>query len=414
MRDRRIILFGAKEDAEKFYHKMKDVLRISHCVTNYSGEWGAGSFLGELDVRAFEPMEIGVDDYIIICAAWAFSQIEAQLIESGYEFFKDFVDFRIADAIFQEKPIMLLYGNCIIRDMYYCLQRVPEFTSQYAVIFVQRYKEIPAEANRGFMRTKVICDIFVYDIYMFYQVNAIGSMHDIVKLVRPHGCKVLSVSNLHFHGYFPQVDPRFTVHNEMYIYPYYRKNLPDGVLGHALYRRSDENINRMVREGRKPKEITKILTQKDYYSKQAVLKNLKSAFRIIEMAEYTVDIKILDFIKENYNKCILYQNFIHVNKYVPWEYTRRLLRYLNVQADSARIEQLEADTPKYIHHGGDVPIYPSVVESLELDFIGDDTIYEVMTFGGIVNMTFEEYIYHYAEYTLLSRDIQARFFGKAW
>lgn len=69
------------------------------------------------------------------------------------------------------------------------------------------------------------------------------------------------------------------------------------------------------------------------------------------------------------------------------------------------MSQIEEEAPDHIHLGGDVPIYPSVVKHLQLDFINDTTKYEIITGEGSVYMTFAEYIEHYAEYTKKAMEI---------
>ena len=66
MSSKRIVLFGAGVVAEEFYEAHKDLLNISHCVSNIQKEWGEGAFMeGELDVRQYRPEDIEENDYII-------------------------------------------------------------------------------------------------------------------------------------------------------------------------------------------------------------------------------------------------------------------------------------------------------------------------------------------------------------
>ena len=116
-----------------------------------------------------------------------------------------------------------------------------------------------------------------------------------------------------------------------------------------------------------------------------------------------MDIAVGDFIEDNYRSIRLYQNYIHSNKIVVWEYVRRLLNQIGVS--TSEVAQLEKESPEHIHEGGDVPIYPSVAKCLNLEFIDKKTIYEVMTGKEIVYMTFGEYIEHYAEYTRKAMEI---------
>ena len=96
-----------------------------------------------------------------------------------------------------------------------------------------------------------------------------------------------------------------------------------------------------------------------------------------------------------------------MHKCVIWTYVRRLLERMGIEYSEC--ELLEEQSPEYIHHGGDIPIYPGVAKLLGLDWINELTQYEIMTYHGVEKMTFEQYIRHYVAYTEKVREIM-----KAW
>ena len=153
----------------------------------------------------------------------------------------------------------------------------------------------------------------------------------------------------------------------------------------------------MILNGDSTKKILEILSDDNFYSEKEVTRNARIALRSVDIAERKIDITIGDYIKENYAKKMLYQNLVHATKYIIWEYVRRLLAKLEISREEVLI--LEQQSPMHIHEGGDVPIYPSVVKSLKLEFVNESYRYEVITGRGIQYMTFREYMEHYIEYT---------------
>lgn len=392
MATKRIILFGAGVIAEEFYEAHKDKLNISHCVSNIQKEWGEGAFMeGELDVRQYRPEDIEENDYIVVCGPLAFRTIELQLRDDGYEMYEDFVESKIAGAIYSGKKIALFYGQCILRDIYECIMQVPAFDKEYVSIFTQTAKGQAIVINRLLYHLKDICDLYIYTPKILDK-DSIYSL-DISQLSKD--CKVISVSNLTCTLYWPQINDKFDEYNPLYLHSYNAKRDMD--FFHWMYRQEDCNINNMVKDGIGTKEIIKRLSSDCYYTKKEIEKNARISFKLIETAEKGIDITILDFIKEQYQKEMLYQNFVHPNKQIIWMYVRRLL--ISIGLSLLDVDDLERKSPMHIHQGGDVPIYPCVAKEMELEFVDKDTKYEVLQGGGLVYMTFEEYTEHYAEYT---------------
>ncbi len=395
--NRRIILFGAGIIAEEFYEEYKDILNISHCVSNIRKEWGKKMFLEQLDVKQFNKKEIQDKDYIVVCGPIAFKTIEQQLVAEGSRMYEDFVESHIASAIFQGKKIALFYGQCVLRDLYQCITQIPAFNKEYASIWTQSLKDQPVISNRVLFYTKELCDLYVYTPKMLDH----DSIYFLSSDELPKGCQSVSISNLVVSLYWPQIDTKVTVLNEWYMHPYHiRRNMD---FYHSLYRKADRNINKMVLEGKTTAQIVKCLSDENYYSKNQVDGNKKRCLKLIDIAEKNIDITVGDYIRENYCTKMLYQNYIHPNKCIIWEYIRRFLDKINISVPD--LSQIEEEAPDHIHLGGDVPIYPSVVKHLQLDFINDTTKYEIITGEGSVYMTFAEYIEHYAEYTKKAMEI---------
>lgn len=395
--DRRIILFGAGKTAEEFYKKYGESLNISHCVSNYHKEWGEAVFLGKLDVRKYVRSEIQENDYIIICGPMVFRDIELQLNADNMYMYEDYVESHIAGVIMENKKIALFYGQCILRDIYKCLIQVPAFNKEYAAVFTQTAWIEATVINRLLYYMKDISDLYVYTP----KVLDLGSIYSLSLNELPADCEVVSISNLVLSLYWPQIDIKLVHVNEWYLHPYHSERSTD--FYHTLYRHEDCNIIRMIQEGKTVREVVDTLSSEDFYSEEEVLKNKNLSMKLIGMAENNVDITMQDFIKDNYHKGMLYQNFAHPNKVIIWEYVSRFLSKIGISTHE--VEELRRCSPEHIHQAGDVPIYPSVVKHLKLEFIHEDIQYEVLTGNGIVYMDFKEYTAHFAEYTKKAMEI---------
>lgn len=404
LQNRRIILFGVDQTAKEFYQEVKGKLPISHCVSNAAKEWGEKAFLGELDVRPFRKDELEENDYLIVCGSVVFFRnIELQLSKEGLSMYDDFVESHIAEVVFSNKKFALFYGQCILRDIYQRLIQVPAFSKEYKSVFTQTIKHQAVVINRLLYYAKDICDLYIYTPRILDR----DSIYALSPEEMPADCKIVSVSNLTASIYWPQINTKLDEYNRWYLHSYNSERSRD--FYHTLYRKEDCNINRMVLEGKSTKEIVDTLSAEDYYSEKQVKRGFQYAMKLIQIAEKDVDIKVADFILENFRKQMLYQNFIHPNKCIIYEYIRRLLHTIDIS--TAEIDELEREAPMHEHQSGDVPIYPSVIKALELEFADDTTKYEVMIGSGMVYMTFREYMEHFAEYTRKTMEI-SRLFGE--
>lgn len=387
LQKREIVIFGAGIMAHEFYERYKNKLNFAFCVTNDSREWGKKRFCGELDVRQYSVQALKGKYYIVLCAYLAFDSIASQMECDGYDMFHDFVDYKAAEAVLDGKKLAFFYGTCILRDAYHLLERVPAFVEQYVSVFMQaspEEKETMAEFRR-FYYGKALCDTYVY---------ARKLIHDnMQKKDLPSDCSMIGVSNVIFSGYWPQLhNMRY---NENWLFDVMAPF--DNNFWHLMYTREDANITTLVKEGKTPEEIYKILSADDYYSEKDMNKHLRICFKTIEMAEQGVDVKVGDFIRSQYKKKQIYQDYTHPKKSVLWEYAKQILEHLDVYDE--HLENIMEESPEYIHRSSDMPIYPSVAKILDLPWVDANIRYEVITCKGIQLMTFKEYVLHYAEYT---------------
>lgn len=397
LRNRELVLFGAGEVARGFYNRYKEELNFAFSVTNNSREWGEKRFCQELDIKPYSEQELKGRYYIVLCIYFGFDEVAVQLECDDYIMFDDFVDYKIAEAILEYKKIAFFYGNCVVRDIHQMVKWVPAFREQYSSTFIQSRKNETMFDIRRLYYGKKVCDAYIYG----QKLINLSDPYNMQREDLPNDCKMIGVSTLTFHGYWPQ-----QLQNVKYSDDWiFEVTAPfDNYFWHLMYAREDLNLKRLVEEGRTPEEICDIVSAEDFYSEKEVKKHLRMCFKSLEMVERGMDVRVSDFIKKNYQKERLYQDYIHLKKPVLWEYVKQVLQYLEVE--EAELDEIIETSPEYVHQAGDIPIYPSVAKHLGLDWVKKDTVYEILTCKGVRFMTFREYVIHYSRYLQASLELQ--------
>lgn len=397
LRNRKLVLFGAGEVARAFYNRYKEELNFAFCVTNNSSEWGEKRFCQELDIKPYSEQELKGTYYVVLCIHFRFDEVAVQLECDDYAMFDDFVDYKVAEAILEYKKIVFVYGGCVIRDIHGLLKKVPAFKEQYGSIFIQSRTDETIFDIRRLYYGKQVCDVYLYAQKLINLSEAYNMQREDL----PSDCKMIGISNLTFHGYWPQQQQDLKYSDDWI----FEVTAPfDNYFWHLMYTREDLNIKRLVEEGKSPEEIYDIVSAEDFYSEKQVKKHLRLCLKTLEMVEQGIEVKAGDFIKANYRKEKLYQDFIHLKKPVLWEYAKQTLQYLGVEDPD--LDEIIENSPEYLHQASDVPIYPSVAKHLGLEWVQEDTIYEILTCRGVRFMTFREYVIHYARYLQASLELQ--------
>lgn len=398
LQNREIVIFGAGIMAHEFYEKYRNKLNFAFCVTNNSSEWGEKRFCDELDIRQYRAQELKGKYYIVLCVYLAFDSIASQMECDDYIMVDDFIDYKVAESILDRKKLAFFYGTCNLRDIFHTMEQIPAFVEQYVSVFLQfRSNETMSEIRRLYYG-KEFCDAY---IYARKWIN-LSEAYNMQRKDLPMDCRMIGVSNITFNGYWPQMTRNILEYNEDWLFEVVAPF--DNYFWHLMYAKEDTNITKLVKEGKTPNEIYKIVSADDYYNERELKKHLRVSFKTLNMAEKGLDATIGTFIQERYKEEWLYQDFTHAKKAVLWEYARQILEYLGVHEEA--FATIMEESPEYIHRSSDMPIYPSVAKLLNLTWINEDTKYEVITCEGIQLMTFKEYVLHYAEYIQRTLEIK--------
>jgi UDP-2,3-diacylglucosamine pyrophosphatase LpxH len=382
LKKEQVIIFGAGNYARQFYKDFVGTFEFVDCITNKKEE---SSFrIDDKEVmEVHNPPELlkYKHPFVIVCVAQP-QEILEQLRAMGYCYGGDFIESEMLRVILSEKKIAVFYGVCYIRAIYTCLLESDEFQTEYEAMYWLDYLRRDARQEQLFFLMLELCDLFVCNAFLSESARKKNDMY-MGRLKK--NCKVVSIPMLMFNGYYPCPTQYIGRDNE---YSIVASNSP-----YAPFITPDREINRMIREGKNLAEIIKRVSSVDYYSRDYVRENYITEMRKLELAELLATVKITDFLYDRHGKERTFLNEKHVSNIVIWELAQRVLKELNMPQDVS-----ESVCGKRLLYTSEVPLYPSVIDALDLDIYKGKTI--LFTFKGDMELTFEEYVEVYVDYCI--------------
>ena len=376
MSERKIIIFGTGERGNKFYWKYKDKLHMAYVTSNLDDKT-----IGNLERVEWRDF-VGNENYLIVVCSQAENEIAYQLLEEGLVYGKDFIDQNLAEALLDEKEIVLFVGQCELEVIDYMLNSISEFTRQYVSIC---YREYDVLGIKGYRNPKLEMSLIVNSVseladYFIYPANLSKERQDYYQRLLnklPSGCKSVSVPLTTFEGYWPQdLDAYYEPS------PYYKRDTADKF---PFGGRRDNNLEAAVKEG-KAEETLKDILRDDFYTEEEVCNLFRKSLKKYKVLERKSDIKICDFIEGNYMERKVFLDRGHVCDFVLKEYAKRIVIYLDISLDVKLIDKADLDWYNQCH--SEQPIYPSVQKQLK--FCGNE-VYRFWFNGGMRYMGREEY-----------------------
>lgn len=410
-----VVLFGGGKIAYDFACRHEKELNIC-CVVVDDDDPVDPRLAEKYPVIPFSKAMLSSANYIIICKPFVhnidkippYALARDDLLRRGFTVCRDFTYYRIFDAIETNKPIVLFCGYCELGGM----KQVLDLTSaaqQACMLFYHIGRETMLEAPGfdDFVASAKLCDILVHAPLL---VNRGVLDVDVLQMISPE-TKTVFVPQISFRGYAPYKISNFL-----------RRNFSIMLFGTVYYPflYQIRNVNLMVLRGRTNQEILAELKRPDLFSEEEIQKNLEDALRILEIMDAKSDIPIFDFIRDNYQKALLFKDCIHTNDIVFFEYARRFSRYLGHEEWISEIDAAEVrcrENGAYFQVASEEPILPCVAKALGLEFATPDRLYmEKVTEERVRMRTFDEWYNDYCNYfrsvitvnRTLDRDYQTR------
>lgn len=389
-----IILFGTNTLAKEFYMNYKDVYHIKSCVTSKKVHPVYLDENKEMPVITWEEYDKKAADYLVICEG-PYVFIENQILTDASKIFEEYVDIDIVRAVLTQRKIVIMAGACQTVVAYDFLSELKGFKKEYMLYKFSTHMWRSKWSVRIISYVKNVCDVYIcmrheLDNPKFFKPEEL-----------PENCKIITLPSALLRLYWPQMGRNW----KGALNPYFKKDTEN--LFHGPFEYGDENINRMIEEGKNVDEIIECLAREDFYSKTEVEQHVKTMFRMLEYEENECDIKIGNYIRDNYKEKMLYRDMAHMHTCLVCNLVREILRYLHIDTDELdEMERLDNNETiqEYQVHCTEVPVYPSVAVHMGLKWWNKDMVYDVKFYNGLKKMTFEEYIRSY--YSVCSKTKQ--------
>lgn len=354
-----LALFGAGFCGEKFYYSNDERTYVKACFDNNV----MGKDFHGIPIMA--PDSQNVRKYFIIITIEDYREVRDQLEGYGLKEFEDFVGWK-----FFHKKVAVIHGNCYRRIWDECLKSSEEFNSVYTI-----YDNPQIHINEeGRVREAALkqCDLLITQDIQADNAYGYFLSYEYIKQQVLESCKIVVVPNFVGlgGGFFPQVKEHRN--NE-------RRN---------IFPEADENIDKLFREGADWRQIQEKL-RTDVYKKEDIVLNFKMYINKILQREANWDIKISDFILENYETEKIFFDTRHPTNFVLEEIIRRLLDFLGMDTafQHAHDEISEEE----------VLVYPCVKKALglkwDIENIRNNTKHRLTSGHMDMGQYIKEYIY---------------------
>ncbi len=386
MQGKDIVLFGTGNIAKEFYTKYKNIAKIKYFTSNGSSEFFD---LEKMDISDVYKQK---NVFIVLCCSLddIRYKLERQLQDNGMEYLKNYVDYDLAEAAMdnEKEKVMLFIGVCHQQIVCNCISRC----SNVFGVFIHRNLIFSDDCVQ--VRKKI-------DIISNYAICiVIPTMHDDVELNKL--CKqlddrttIVSMPFIYYSLYFLQSN--WFMHGPYQQDEMFLRNVISyrvDIQPYLYYLFDDDNLVSMVKKNMTTSEIVSTVSDENFYSKEYVDKMLKRTLRLIEISEQQSDIKICDWMIDNYKKIKIYRDKYHFNNQLIYEYAKRIMNYLGCS-------DINLDYRDVISYMGEkrgrmwlyeMPIYPSVARHLELQFVNEQTTYCVLKSHHEKQMIFRDVI----------------------
>lgn len=175
------------------------------------------------------------------------------------------------------------------------------------------------------------------------------------KTIVPSKCKIITISNLFFMGYFPQY--KKMKHNPGVNF--FKGKLMDAT---EYY---DVNVIRMILDDKSDEEIIQAVSSPEFYKKDTIIENIYNELDAFWQKEKELDIQMTDYLKEHFGKYLIFATSNHPTSGVLMELTRRIMKVLGINEMDIHCPDDEVQEPmpktwRYL-------IYPCVLQHLGIE-----------------------------------------------
>ena len=399
--DKRLVIWGTGNTGKAFYNQNKDRMALHICTD--SNEKAAP--IEGMELVKYEELDKN-KDFIIICSIYH-EEIERRLYIDGWRFGIHYMTSNLFEAKIEaeqgDKKLLVSVGRCHIGNIAGILKKIPAFNKKYTIVHFPQPKVCVSDVEFDYKRLTECSEMLKSaDILLRPATVTSSTIKDYAYLEEmiPAKCKVLKVSLPIFGSYWPQDKGNERSTAKWYVPP----------CGEILksYSERDYVIEELLKSGKSKKEIIDIISDEDYFDKQTVCLNHDKTMKMAYFWDRMADIKVADFIEENYKITKLYCDRGHLHQNLLKEYIKRILTALGETECHEMVEREDIWEMAESSLPTDSLIYPSTVKALDLKFMDDEPLFRFQLADGSRLVTFSEGLEMQIEYYIRARSLLER------
>ena len=324
---KKIIIYGAGFEAEKFYYLIKDKVDIKFLIDRNAEKNSIfhGKRIYKLEEK-IEELKIKKNKVIVCATHNVYKEIKNTLEKIGLLEFEDFIWFMDIG-----KKIAVIYGNCHMSVLSKYLSKNNYFIQEYTIktfLVFQKEKTPPVSLLKK-------CNLIILQDIRKENKNGLLSVNEIDEIISPK-CKKIIVPNLFgLNLFFPQAQSPYidkSMQNIRFI-----DSIQNGPINWMIGWH-DDFIEKGLTAGKDASNIAIEILENNVFKNNEIRDNFNKRIDKLKEREKKCNIKISDFILDNYREKLLFYDPWHPTNYIIEEKCRRILDLLGIKEDNFESE----------------------------------------------------------------------------
>lgn len=365
IRDKNIVVYGTGINAVKCIY----FLEMTHVKIEYlvDGRDGTGKFK---NYQVCQPSAEVLDGkYIIVaCSPETYPVIKKRL--QDYREFEDYIFYE-----WLNRQMVFLHGNCHMDIVESFLKSSINFQKKYAIYPTARIcTGMPIDV-------KMLPNMDVWIHEDIQTTNAFGYEVSDEYIKKYIASDVLEIIMPHLYGLGAGFFPHAKVENKRNV------GLLNGAYENGMFPICDDVIEQCVREHKTIEEICRYVNKDNIISAEYIISNFQEYMDKIKEREKNWDIKISDFILQNYRFEKLFYDKGHPTNTILKKISEEILKILGIYDEpitcNGRLDYHE------------IPVYPWIRKVLGMNWEETDIRIDNNAIKGTENMDISQYIREY-------------------
>lgn len=394
IKEREIILYGDSSEIGDFLQLYQKILKIKMVITDHKKEVKLQAY-ADLGIKTVLIEDVVFkDELIIICDRNHFGILLRRLKHLDKTEYKDFISKELVDAMVRQKELMVCMGTQLMEQVNRILKQGSDICDKYSMLYYAESDIFERYINRWQEYVHVCrwCNVYIRS-----SCNKEKFSSKILdKSVLNSECRIITVSDYGFCGYFPQLVGDRDLFSDFLLRERERIDIDYETL---IFSRIDREIEARCRKKECAADICNEILDDNFYSVSEVKKYFERELDSLKILEKDDDVKLSAFIEAN-RQSYLCRNLNEWNEPVISYVANELLEKLGLpklSSDTENRQKLIED-----NSGCEILVYPSVQKALGMK---EKRSYKVTTYYHVRYMTAGEYIRFITEYLYKAMEV---------